>query len=189
MTFEETVAQFDKMVRRFANSYSSKPPLRGVLDFEDLYAVGLDALWRAHETFDPERGFALSTYAHHVINSAMLRLVDYWNFQCRRDERFALRPDGFTTLLNGEGAHTSWWEIHCSTDETQHSSMETDQLLGILRGAIDELPERWRRVIRLRMAEHSNEAIGAQLGVTGSRVQQINAKAQRRLREAIEARW
>jgi RNA polymerase sigma factor for flagellar operon FliA len=58
--------------------------------------------------------------------------------------------------------------------------------VAALRRAVDELPERQRRVITLHLFEgFTFEQIGAQLGVTASRVCQIEGTAIRTLRELL----
>jgi RNA polymerase sigma factor for flagellar operon FliA len=57
-----------------------------------------------------------------------------------------------------------------------------------VRGAIDQLPPRERRVISLYYyGEVTMKEIGAELGVNESRVSQLHARAIRRLREALGA--
>jgi DNA-directed RNA polymerase specialized sigma subunit len=79
-SFAATVARYDRLVRQIVGRYARTEPLRSVLEYEDLYAIGLDALWRAHQSFKPNIA-TLTTYAHHLITSAMLREVHYWRLR------------------------------------------------------------------------------------------------------------
>ena len=58
--------------------------------------------------------------------------------------------------------------------------------MAALRSAVDELPERQRRVITLHLFEgFTFEQIGAQLGVSASRACQIEGAAIRSLRRLL----
>jgi RNA polymerase sigma factor for flagellar operon FliA len=65
---------------------------------------------------------------------------------------------------------------------------ERTEVRDRVRGAIDSLPVRERRVISLYYyGEVTMKEIGAELGVNESRVSQLHARALRRLREALGA--
>jgi RNA polymerase sigma factor for flagellar operon FliA len=69
--------------------------------------------------------------------------------------------------------------------DPETSVVESEEIAA-LRRAVDELPERQRRVITLHLFEgFTFEQIGAQLGVTASRVCQIEGTAIRALRELL----
>jgi RNA polymerase sigma factor for flagellar operon FliA len=70
-------------------------------------------------------------------------------------------------------------------DDPEAVAVESEEVAA-LRRALDDLPERQRRVITLHVFEgFTFEQIGAQLGVTASRVCQIEAAAIRSLRELL----
>ena len=62
------------LVYHFAKRFDRSSP-----DWEDIVQVGMMALCKAVEGFDPERGLAFSTYASACIKGSMNR---YWAEQC-----------------------------------------------------------------------------------------------------------
>ena len=72
--------------------------------------------------------------------------------------------------------------------ERPDNAYERTEVRDRVRGAIDSLPVRERRVISLYYyGEVTMKEIGAELGVNESRVSQLHARALRRLREALGA--
>jgi RNA polymerase sigma factor for flagellar operon FliA len=72
--------------------------------------------------------------------------------------------------------------------ERPDNAYERTEVRERVRGAIDSLPPRERRVISLYYyGEVTMKEIGAELGVNESRVSQLHARALRRLREALGA--
>jgi RNA polymerase sigma factor for flagellar operon FliA len=72
--------------------------------------------------------------------------------------------------------------------ERPDHAYEKSEVRERVRGAIETLPVRERRVISLYYyAEVTMKEIGAELGVNESRVSQLHARALRRLREALGA--
>lgn len=72
--------------------------------------------------------------------------------------------------------------------ERPDSAYEKREVERRVRGAIDQLPPRERRVIGLYYyGEVTMKEIGAELGVNESRVSQLHARALRRLRDALGA--
>ncbi len=70
--------------------------------------------------------------------------------------------------------------------ERPDNAYERVEVRDRVRGAIESLPPRERRVISLYYyGEVTMKEIGAELGVNGSRVSQLHARALRRLREAL----
>ncbi|MGD0220304.1 MAG: sigma-70 family RNA polymerase sigma factor [Acidimicrobiales bacterium] len=71
------------------------------------------------------------------------------------------------------------------TNDPEAAAVESEEVAA-LRRAVDELPERQRRVITLHLFEgFTFEEIGAQLGVSASRVCQIEGAAIRSLRQLL----
>jgi RNA polymerase sigma factor FliA len=78
---------------------------------------------------------------------------------------------------------------HLLADERQEPAMAllASEQLGELREALAKLPERQREVLQRRFVDNMSQVeIGAELGVTNSRICQIETAALRALRELIE---
>jgi RNA polymerase sigma factor for flagellar operon FliA len=70
-------------------------------------------------------------------------------------------------------------------EDPETAAVESEEVAA-LRNAVNELPERQRRVITLHLFEgFTFEQIGAQLGVSASRVCQIEGAAIRSLRQLL----
>ena len=70
-----------------------------------------------------------------------------------------------------------------------HASFDTTMAADFVARALAEIPERWRSVLLLRFSEgRSGNEIGALLGVSRNRVEQILWLARRRLRAILKAR-
>lgn len=76
-----------------------------------------------------------------------------------------------------------------STDQQPDEPLARKELIDALAEEIRRLPERERRVVELYYHEGLNmKEVGAVLGVTESRVCQLNSQAAARLRAALESR-
>jgi RNA polymerase sigma factor (sigma-70 family) len=131
----------------------------GGLPYVDAVQVGRIALWRAIEGYDHERGTRFSTYAVPAIEHAVWRAVEV-------ERRSAA---GYDFGLPQEGA---------TLEEVQQRELE-HAALGEL---VAQLPERLAAVIRARytlgeLRPETFGTVGARLGVTRQRVQQLHVEA------------
>jgi len=138
------------------------------VELEELESAGHLGLIRAVDSYDPAKGASLETWAIRSIRAAICD-----ELRSRRGpgvELISLEaadhlpdpgPDPFALALQGEQKR-------------------------LLVAAIARLPERWRLVIEGRFyAGREYTDIGAELGVCGSRVKQIEGKALERLRKVL----
>ena len=132
----------------------------GNADYADLIQEGWIGLWLAILHFDPERGFAFSTYAGRAIRNRVWNAVR----QASKVEGW-LEPqraeDSFAVLL------ASW---------------QQEQLHQALQDELACLPKNLRQVIELAYGWDGQSplnlaAIGRQLGVTRERVRQLRNNA------------
>jgi len=76
-------------------------------------------------------------------------------------------------------------------DEAAEDAIDGERRLVWLRGALDQLDTRERRIVQARrLAEDADtlETLGASLGISKERVRQIESRALDKLRRALEAR-
>lgn len=118
-------------------------------------------LRRAALEFDPTRGVPFSSYARYHILRYMRQAID-------RGGRWAQRADaGGADPAAPDGA----------------PALDDDER-GRLLGAVDALPDNWRRVVRDRYLADPprlQKEIAADLGITTTRVCQVERKALDRL--------
>jgi len=131
-------------------------------DLEDLVSAGLEAMIRAIDHYDPDRGDTLERYLWARVHDGV------------RDELARCAPPAATAGAGTDGG----------ADPARMSARSEARLR--FRHAFRQLPERERHVAVMRHVEGlSLREIGGMLGVTESRVCQIDARARRELRVTL----
>ncbi|MEA3376040.1 MAG: sigma-70 family RNA polymerase sigma factor [Chloroflexota bacterium] len=136
----------------------------GDLPFEEALQAGRIGLWRAILGFDPERGFAFSTYAWPCIKHRIWRAVK----ACGQVDRTQIPLDS----LEVPGPAVIW---------------EGKAIQRALLSMVDRLPPRLAYVVVARYGLQGHtpflyRQIGAALGLTKQRAHQLHAEALVRLR-------
>ena len=136
----------------------------GDLPFEEALQVGRIGLWRAILGFDPERGFAFSTYAWPCIKHRIWRAVKAYG----RIDRTQIPLDS----LEVPDPAVVW---------------EGKAIRRALLSTVDRLPPRLAYVVVARYGLQGHtpflyRQIGAALGLTKQRAHQLHAEALVRLR-------
>lgn len=128
----------------------------GQADYADLIQEGRIGLWLAILRYEPERGYAFSTFAWRAIRNRVWRAVKW------------------------AGKSQGWLEPQRAGDSLAAilAVWQAQQLHQALQGELACLPERLRQVIELAYgwggeAPLSLAAIGRQIGVTRERVRQL----------------
>lgn len=128
----------------------------GQADYADLIQEGRIGLWLAILHYEPERGYAFSTFAWRAIRNRVWSAVKW------------------------AGKSQGWLEPQRAGDSLAAilASWQAQQLHQALQGELACLPERLRQVIELAygwdgQAPLSLAAIGRQIGVTRERVRQL----------------
>lgn len=166
------------------------------LTLADLVGAAVAGILRAIELFDPTRGSAFSTYAtcwiRAQVTATRLREDALVRIPChRRDRRPIVRfsLDGpvpqSPTLTLGD-------TVVDQRAEDPSAAAACADAAATLRDALSRLPERWRTVLEQRFGMRTGDPatlsnIGRQLGVSGERVRQIEAKGLARLSAALHA--
>lgn len=137
----------------------------GDFPFEEAVQEGRMALWRAIEGFDPDQGYQFSTYAYRVIVHQVWKAVKEYMETNRREH--ALRE---------------WVVVFRHWEAGPAQRVRERELRECLAALILRLPERLRRVVCVRY-EVAGEAwqtlaeLGAELGLCGERVRQLQVEA------------
>ncbi|MCG3138477.1 MAG: RNA polymerase sigma factor RpoS [Phycisphaerae bacterium] len=154
------------------------------LDFNELVSEGNMALIRSAEKFDPRRGFRFSTYACRAILKSFSRV--------------AMKTSRYRTLFPVE--LNSDLERSDFLDRKRVGTEETclDELKQILGANVAQLSDIEQTVIRERFALQALpdlnggktlEQVGELIGVTKERVRQIQNKALKKIRTALEEQF
>ena len=190
-----------QLVKRVATRIARRLPRQVQLD--DLLSAGHEGLLDAARRFDPRKGVAFGAYAEIRIRGAVmdeLRTLDFAPRSLRRRHRERAQSLGGLDASRFSSAANELAPHFVSTDEPDaqelpdpaalaEQQLEHRQELDELRAAVASLPERLQRVLALYYVEELTlKEIGAELGVTESRVCQLHGRAVSSIREAIEER-
>jgi RNA polymerase sigma factor for flagellar operon FliA len=172
--------EMDRLVRAVAGSVLARLPRGSGLEMADLIQAGNIGLLQARRTFNPENRVSLAGYAKFRIRGEMLDTVRRWNGPLPASSP---RSGGDTDMIELEET------IRAPAEHSPHSLLADDERASILGQEITRLPDRYRRVVRLRYGgEFSLREIGAVLSVRESRVCQLHRSALGRLRRALSRR-
>jgi RNA polymerase nonessential primary-like sigma factor len=166
------------------------PFVRRLGSFADCCQEAKLALLHAARSYDPSRGVRFSTFAtkvifnHLTVAAAKGDLVKVPKYFLTRKRRETSRYREQAARAQRAGQLPGGWSRAAEQD---HASPDPD----CVRAALSRLSARDREVIarRFGLAGHPRQVlreVGAVLGVTRSRVQQIEARALERLRGILE---
>jgi RNA polymerase sigma factor (sigma-70 family) len=155
-SLDEAMERHDGLVHAFIQRRGG-----GDLSYEEALQAGRIGLWRAIRGYDPDRGFAFSTYA--------------WIAICRSIRRAAADKKHPYTLGLSVLSHS----IH-----TMDLEAGIDQLLSYqaLYDLVAQLPRRQRRIIEGRYGlagapVRQLTELGLEFGLSGERVRQLQLEA------------
>ena len=153
-------------------------------DVDDLISIGTIGLIKGINTYKPDKGVRLATYASRCCENEILM-----HFRSRRKTAGDLSlSDALDT--DSEGNSLSLMDI-VSNDEELSDRVGTFEICAKLRGYIDTvLTEREAKIIKIRYGidnmEPKTQRETAQLcGISRSYVSRIEKKALEKLREAL----
>lgn len=156
LSMDEAMRQHDRLVHAYIQRQGG-----GDLSYEDALQAGRIGLWCAIRGYDPQRGFAFSTYAWVAIARAIYR-ANKKDQVLPHDNLSAASEWAYTLDLEG------WM----------------DQILihQALYALLCRLPQRQRRIIVARYGLAGTPIrllgdLGAELGLSGERVRQLQQEA------------
>ncbi len=148
------------------------------VDLEDLISVGSVGLIKSIDTYDPQRGTRLATYAARCIENEILMFLR--SLKKLRREVSLEEPIG----VDSDGNEISFADVLGSDPEAVPEAVNTRAELDRLREKLETLPPRERRVLQLRYGllngmERTQREIGRLLGVSRSYVSRLEKRALR----------
>lgn len=158
-----------------------------IYETDDLISIGTIGLIKAVDTFNPQKGIRLATYASRCIENELLMLMRSSKKQSKEVSLYD--PIG----SDKEGNTIQLLDICVAEEVDVVSRMEEQQNLRKLREYIDKvLTERERQIILLRYGlsggrEVTQREIAKQLCISRSYVSRIEKKALKKLRAAYIA--
>ncbi|MCD8145560.1 MAG: RNA polymerase sporulation sigma factor SigK [Oscillospiraceae bacterium] len=154
-------------------------------DQDDLVSIGTIGLIKAVNTFQPDRGIKLATYASRCIENEILMYL--------RRIRHRMNELSLSETLDtdSDGSSLSLMDV-LYTDEDLNEALSTQEDCAKLRACLSRvLTEREYRVISLRYGFAGGEPqtqreVAAQCGISRSYVSRIEKKALKKLEDYIE---
>ncbi len=154
------------------------------INIEDLISIGAIGLIKAVNTFKPEKKIKLATYASRCIENEILMYLRKHNAQKSEvsfDEPLNIDWDGNELLLS---------DVLGTEENTVESSLEEAAELQLLKGAMERLSERERRIIDLRFGlngkkEKTQKEVADMLGISQSYISRLEKRIMQRLKKDI----
>ena len=154
-------------------------------DQEDLISIGTIGLIKGINTFDPDKGVRLATYAARCVENEILM---YFRSQRKSSQDVSL-SDYIET--GTDGAALSLMDVVCEEGDLLEQ-VSTRQTVLQLRAAVETcLTDQERQVIRLRYGLDTGvpkrqREVAAITGISRSYVSRIEKRALEKLRSALE---
>lgn len=159
-------------------------------EVEDLISIGTIGLIKAIDTFDPEKGIKLATYAARCIENELLM----WYRSQRKQSKEVYLNDSIGA--DREGNEISLIDIIETEDEDVAERMEREERVVRVRQLINKcLTEREIQIICLRYGlnasgrEVTQREIATMYGISRSYVSRIEKKALQKLRNSYESEY
>jgi len=151
---------------------------------EDLISIGTIGLIKAVETFDPNKQIKLATYASRCIENEILMFLRKQNNQkleISLDEPINTDYDGNELLLS---------EVLGTEADSVMQPLEEETDRSILLRAVDRLPGREKKIVRLRFGleggkEQTQKEVADCLGISQSYISRLEKRIIARLRRDI----
>ena len=153
---------------------------------EDLISIGTIGLIKAVDSFKPEKGHKLTTYASKCIENEILmylRRNSKTKLEVSIDEPLNVDWDGNELLLS---------DILGTDDDVISRRLEDEVEIALLGKAISKLTKREQMIIRLRFgignregSEKTQKEVADLLGISQSYISRLEKRIMKRLRKEI----
>lgn len=170
-----------RLVHHIVKKYSNTS-----FDYDDLFQTAAMGLWKAINTFDPQRGFQFATYASRVMNNEILMLL-------RRNNKCPLIDDIRVTSMQSV-LSTDWDGNTLTLEEIISDGTEIDdELLGSelqaeLEAFVSTYNPRNVEIVKLHIQGKTQKRIASMTGISQSYVSRIIGKFKKDLRKYLARR-
>ena len=152
---------------------------------EDLISIGTIGLIKAVNTFKADKNIKLATYASRCIENEILRYIrksSQRKGDVSIDEPLNVDWDGNELLLS---------DVLGSDADSVSRSMEQKEDEKIIREAIEDLPERERRIVEMRFGmygnrEYTQKEVADALGISQSYISRLEKRIIEKLRASVK---
>lgn len=175
---ELNVTAYFPLLENCVSRFLRRGDVRQLGGTDAIRSAAYHGLLRAQRTYHAEKGAQFATYAYRCIKGEMLE----WARICARQRRVPTLP--LDEVLGDEETDTA--RLRCLRDPRQEFA--DTALIGLtVREALFRLRSRHREVLVLRFyANYTLQEVGACLGVTDSRIEQLQREALGQLKLALE---
>lgn len=172
------IAQWTPLVHKIAQQYYRR--LWRWHEYDDLVSIGLDALWRATQYYEPVNPVAaqFQTYAYRCVVFAFNHEIKYSKAKRRRERANSLSLDE----LMDEGYAPP--EVGTRPLTSEQILIEREEVTAI-DNAMEALTPREAEIIVARIRGLTLLEIGAQKQLSRERIRQLERKALQRLSCAL----
>ena len=154
------------------------------INLEDLISIGTIGLIKAINTFRPEKNIKLATYASRCIENEILmylRKIASHRLDVSLDEPINTDWDGNELKLG---------DVLGTEPDAVSRPLEDDVDLGLLREALNQLPDKEKTIVRLRYGlgggrEKTQKEVADLLGISQSYISRLEKRIILRLRREI----
>ena len=154
------------------------------INLEDLISIGTIGLIKAINTFRPEKNIKLATYASRCIENEILmylRKIASHRSDASLDEPINTDWDGNELKLG---------DVLGTEPDAVSRPLEDDVDLGLLREALNQLPDKEKTIVRLRYGlgggrEKTQKEVADLLGISQSYISRLEKRIILRLRREI----
>jgi len=182
------IQQYEHVVRQIAGGFQRKLP-RNVLR-DDLVAAGMSGLWDAVRRQGGDSRGNFDWYVRVRIRGAILdelRAQDWLPRRARaaaseaaKESRHATTP---VVVRFDEVSETEQARCLARDDTNAEAAVEASYVRRQLQNAMDQLPERERRIVSLHYFRGMKfKDLGEMLGVSEPRISQLHSRAMSRLK-------
>ncbi|WOO36689.1 RNA polymerase sporulation sigma factor SigK [Anaerocolumna sp. AGMB13020] len=158
-------------------------------EIDDLISIGTIGLIKAIDTFDPDKGIRLATYASRCIDNELLMMLRSGKRQAK--EVYLYEPIG----SDKEGHEINLLDIIESSESDIIEEIELQGNVKRLYELVNKvLNKRERQIIEMRYGLNSQEEItqreiASKIGISRSYVSRIEKKALKKLREYFDKEY
>lgn len=154
------------------------------INLEDLISIGTIGLIKAINTFRPEKNIKLATYASRCIENEILmylRKIASHRSDVSLDEPINTDWDGNELKLG---------DVLGTEPDAVSRPLEDDVDLGLLREALNQLPDKEKTIVRLRYGlgggrEKTQKEVADLLGISQSYISRLEKRIIQRLKKEI----
>ena len=154
------------------------------INLEDLISIGTIGLIKAINTFRPEKNIKLATYASRCIENEILmylRKIASHRSDVSLDEPINTDWDGNELKLG---------DVLGTEPDAVSRPLEDDVDLGLLREALNQLPDKEKTIVRLRYGlgggrEKTQKEVADLLGISQSYISRLEKRIIQRLKKEL----